>query len=317
MMEGMRDITRRVDLIIQERAEQREQKRNDLIQAITQAGSTEAYLSEQYPRLAKMAGSLTPEQLVSVVDEEEAMYYIEHHIKRCQECSDGSKCWDFDFDPYQGTILEMEDGLLIESVCDKFEEYGEARALSGAGVGKRFLGCSLDNYAPITADQTKALKTIKEYSENLLTEDAITDKGLLIVGPVGTGKTHLAVGVLREAYRLGSSIAFAQVPQVLAEIRAGIGRGDEEAASQIEMYGEVSVLALDDLGSERVTDWVREQLFLIINRRYEEMLPTIITSNDSLEGLEAHVGQRIASRLAGMCIGVALDGPDYRLGGEQ
>ena len=75
------------------------------------------------------------------------------------------------------------------------------------------------------------------------------------------------------------------------------------------------MLALDDLGSEQVTDWVREQLFLVINSRYEQMLPTIITTNDSLESLEEHVGQRITSRIAGMCQGVVLDGPDYRLGG--
>ena len=317
MMEGMRDIIRRVDLIIQERAEQRKQERNDLIQAITQAGSTEAYLSEQYPHLAKMAGGLTPEQFVDVFHDRE-MRPLEFHLDQCAQCGDiHPLCKRFGDDPYQSLVLSIGDGMFIKTDCDKYWKYDERMALKYAGVGKRFLDCSLDNYAPITADQTKALKTIKEYSENLLTEDGMTDKGLLIVGPVGTGKTHLAVGVLREAHRLGSSIAFAQVPQVLADIRAGIGRGDEEAAKQIDMYSEVSVLALDDLGSERVTDWVREQLFLIINRRYEEMLPTIITSNDSLEGLEAHVGQRIASRLAGMCIGVALDGPDYRLGGEQ
>ncbi len=263
-----------------------------------------------------MVGSLTPEQLVSVVDEDD-MYHIENHVKRCQECGDGRLCWGFDYDPYQGIVLAVDGGTFTEKECAKHVKYCEARALLSAGVGKRFLDCRLDTYTPTSEGQGSALKTITAYADNLLTEDGMTDKGLLIVGPVGTGKTHLAVGVLREAHRLGSSIAFAQVPQVLADIRAGIGRGDEEAAKQIDMYSEVSVLALDDLGSERVTDWVREQLFLIINRRYEEMLPTIITSNDSLEGLEAHVGQRIASRLAGMCIGVALDGPDYRLGGEQ
>ncbi len=245
---------------------------------------------------------------------------IERHLERCDKCEDGGWCWGgwlFREDPYQGRSIIIRNGLLIGQECGKYVTYCEARALSSAGVGKRFLGCSLDNYTPRTADQTRALKTIKQYAENLLTEDGMTDTGLLIVGPVGTGKTHLAVAVIREAYRPGCSIAFAQVPQVLADIRAGIGRGDEEATAQIDMYSEVSVLALDDLGSERVTDWVHEQLFLIINRRYEEMLPTIITSNDSLEILEEHLGKRIASRLAGMCIGVALDGPDYRLGGEQ
>jgi DNA replication protein DnaC len=74
----------------------------------------------------------------------------------------------------------------------------------------------------------------------------------------------------------------------------------------------VPLLVLDDLGSERVTDWVREQIFLIINSRYEEMLPTVVTTNDTLEELEKHVGQRIISRLMETCQGLILDGEDFR-----
>jgi len=74
--------------------------------------------------------------------------------------------------------------MFIKTDCDKYWKYDERMALKYAGVGKRFLGCSLDNYAPITADQTKALKTIKEYtSENLLTG-----------GRHGQGATHCGTG---------------------------------------------------------------------------------------------------------------------------
>jgi len=87
-----------------------------------------------------MVGSLTPEQLVSVVDEDD-MYHIENHVKRCQECSDGSKCWDFDYDPYQGIVLAVDGGTFTEKECAKHVKYCEARALLSAGVGKRFLDC--------------------------------------------------------------------------------------------------------------------------------------------------------------------------------
>ncbi len=315
----MKTAMERVERIIQDRTEERAREKADLLQQITQAGSTEAYLGENWPHLARLAKDLTPEEFTEVIGASD-MGEIERHLERCDKCEDGGGCWGgwlFREDPYQGRSIIIRNGLLIGKECGKYHKYAERTALGGSGVGKRFLDCSLDSYIPATNEQKKALAAIEAYADGLLTEDGVTDTGLLIVGPVGTGKTHLAVSILREAHRLGLGIAFAQVPQVLADIRAGIGRGDEEATAQIDMYSEVSVLALDDLGSERVTDWVHEQLFLIINRRYEEMLPTIITSNDSLEILEEHLGKRIASRLAGMCIGVALDGPDYRLGGEQ
>ena len=263
--------------------------------------------------MAQLAGHLTPSEFVEsfpVCDLEA----IEHHLMLCNSCKDDCWCWSDD-DPFAGNVFDMEGGSLITHPCSIYNAFFEKQALIEAGVGKRFLNCSLSNYIPKTKEQAKALEKAQEYADRLICDEELNDTGLIIVGPVGTGKTHIAVGVLREAHRKHLGIASAQVPLVLAQIRAAIGRGDEDATRAIDRYSTVDVLALDDLGSERVTDWVREQLFLVINSRYEQMLPTIITTNDSLEGLEEHVGQRITSRIAGMCQGVVLDGPDYRLGG--
>ena len=302
-----------IEQILKEREEARQEERNALMQAITQAENTGAYLSSNYPNLAKIAKGLTPEQIVKIA-EQDGLENLDYHLELCSRCISGSECYDPSY-RYAGIVFAINGGELVETDCDKYTIYAEGFALQESGVGKRFLNCSLDNYYPTTQNQRDALHDVEDYANCLKTQHGITDKGLLIVGPVGTGKTHLAVSVIREAHRKGLKIAFAQVPQVLANIRAGIGRGDEDASSMIELYSNVDMLVLDDIGSEKVTDWVREQLFLIINRRYEALLPTVITSNDPLEKLEQHVGPRIASRLAGMCIGVVLDGPDYRLGG--
>lgn len=192
--------------------------------------------------------------------------------------------------------------------CDKWPVYALRSALAAAGVGARFLSCSLDSFRPQTKTQEKLVQRMRRYVASLP-----TDRGLFIAGPVGTGKTHLAVGILRAAMDLrGIRGRFAMVPAVLAQIRAAIGRGDEEAAHLLESYQRTQLLILDDLGAERVTDWVREQLFLLVDARYQAMLPTIVTTNDTLEALEDHVGQRIVSRIMEMCDGIALDGPDYR-----
>lgn len=238
---------------------------------------------------------------------------MEDRLAECARCKEGGAC---DLPPgpddfTRGMFPVCEDEELVMRWCDKWPAHVTRKALAEAGVGARFLRCTLDNYEPRTDAQKAACERVRAYVDSLP-----TDRGLFIAGPVGTGKTHLAVGLLRAARELRSiGGRFAMVPAVFAQIRAAIGRGDEGAASLLEDYKQAPLLVLDDLGSERVTDWVREQLFILVDARYQAMLPTVVTTNDTLEDLEEYVGQRIVSRIMEMCDGIALDGPDYRKGG--
>ncbi|NPV80816.1 MAG: ATP-binding protein [Firmicutes bacterium] len=200
-------------------------------------------------------------------------------------------------------------GQLDMESCPKYAEWQLREYLKDAGVGQRFLGCSFETYVPATPSQSVALKMAQQYAESLP-----CDKSLLIIGPCGVGKTHLAVAIAREALKVNiGDVVIRQVPEVLGEIRAAISRGDENAHIALERYANANLLILDDLGAEKITEWVREQLFLLVDARYQEMLPTVLTSNNSLEEIEQLLGPRIASRLAGMCQGVVIDGPDHRI----
>lgn len=257
-----------------------------------------------------------PEVLLDIVPEVDAFGEVESlndvlkgmdgRLVSCESCREGEKCAKSPRHP--GELPLYENGLLFWGLCFKGSEFAFRAKLQKAGIGQRFIRCTLDSFKPATKTQKATLKQIRQYVENL----PGTDKGLIFTGHVGTGKTHLTAAIIREATAKGIRAEFVQVPSVLASIRAAIGKGDEDAKNIIQRYGSVALLVLDDLGSERVTDWVREQLFLLINTRYEAMLPTVVTTNDTLEELEDHIGQRIVSRIMQMCDGIALDGADYR-----
>ena len=166
--------------------------------------------------------------------------------------------------------------------------------------------------------------------------------GLYIMGPKGVGKTHLAwrvvLGYLQGHMRpTGFGFAFSRtaklvpVQDMLEDIRATFdGRGS--SSDVIGSYSKIDLLVLDDFGKEIPTEWVRSKLFQIINRRYNDCLPTIVTSQYSpermVERLSARGGrddaEAISSRLMEMCSLVALEGCDRRAhlgpgvtGGEQ
>jgi DNA replication protein DnaC len=137
--------------------------------------------------------------------------------------------------------------------------------------------------------------------------------GFMISGPVGTGKTHLAIAAARASEK---QFLFFPVVEVLDAMRPG-GDGSITPAR----LAAVSVLVLDDLGAEKASDWTADRLYAIVNRRWLECKPTIVTTNlllgtPSTSGDEGYligaVGERLYSRLADGSIGLRLSGADRR-----
>ena len=137
-----------------------------------------------------------------------------------------------------------------------------------------------------------------------------TKKGIYIYGELGTGKTHIA-------YALKSKTKFVRVfntTELLRSIRNDFNRlAYEKDHLEIEAMDYPGILILDDVGSEKISDWVMETFYLIINKRYNHMLPTIITSNLPITDLSERIGDRITSRIVEMCDIVELVGSDRRL----
>ncbi len=137
---------------------------------------------------------------------------------------------------------------------------------------------------------------------------------LLLWGPFGSGKTGLAIATLKAHIRTNEeSGLFITVPALLDRIRQGYDRDSGEKSDEIlTRVKDEPFLVLDDLGAERVTDWVAERLFVIINHRHDEDLPTVFTSNLSPEQMAGHIGERTMWRIIEMCDVIHLDGPNLR-----
>ena len=120
---------------------------------------------------------------------------------------------------------------------------------------------------------------------------------LVLIGPVGVGKSHLAYAIAGEALRRGGAVYAANVGAMLGMIRAGYA--DEQglnAEQRLERLRAVELLVLDDWGTERATDWAAETLFAVLDTRYLTQRPTVVTTNLPLHKL-AEGGDRLASRL--------------------
>lgn len=139
-------------------------------------------------------------------------------------------------------------------------------------------------------------------------------KGLYIHGDVGTGKTFMAYGVAHRAQQKGMIARVYNFSELLRVIRESYGKHYQEYHDNpvYDIQDFDGLLIIDDLGAEKVSDWSQEMLYGIINRRYEEKLITIITSNLNIADLAERVGERIVSRIVEMCSIVEIKGEDKR-----
>jgi len=207
--------------------------------------------------------------------------------------------------------VDVGDGRLKRCRCmvQRDEEARIARLFQTAQIPKRFQG---DGLAAWDSKRHKgAWRTACRYVEQFEKIRKEKKNGLYFVGPPGTGKSHLAYGILGALLRQGVPGVCGSVPEVLDLLRPG--KEAANAEERLELLKSIDLVVLDDLGVEKSTDWALERLYMIVNARYNEVLPTIITSEFELEVLERLTGwERITSRIFEMCYLVAMDGDDFR-----
>ncbi|MEV4708872.1 ATP-binding protein [Actinoplanes sp. NPDC049316] len=143
--------------------------------------------------------------------------------------------------------------------------------------------------------------------------DPDSGPSLLLIGPTGTGKTHQAYGALRAlAPELaGRDWLAIREADLFGSLRP---RPDLNLEAELRQYRQASLLLLDDIGVAKLSEWTEEITYRVLDGRYLDMKPTIITTNLTPDELRDTLGDRIASRLAQTCTIVVLDGPDRRRG---
>jgi DNA replication protein DnaC len=127
-------------------------------------------------------------------------------------------------------------------------------------------------------------------------------RGVWFTGDVGTGKTTLAMLVSRAALDAGRSVAIYSLPRLLAEIRKTFDEdADRSYLGLLERLTSVDLLHIDDVGAERTSEWVLEQLYALVNARYENERAIVITTNLPHDKLIEQIGERTVSRLIEIC----------------
>jgi DNA replication protein DnaC len=207
----------------------------------------------------------------------------------------------FDMCDGSGFIVDEETSTASDCRC-RPARIARARAARLEGrIPRRYQGVSFDrpplsDIARTAPDQIQSVRRyVRAIERNL---DA--GKGLWIQGDVGTGKTTLAMLVSKMALDAGRSVAIYSLPRLLNLLRESMN-SDQGMLEFMDRLTAVDLLHLDDLGAENQTDWVLEQLYSIVNARYEAERAIVATTNLMPDELSERLGARTVSRLVEIC----------------
>lgn len=247
----------------------------------------------------------------------------------CPACVRCIKCED------SGRIIVWDaEGNRRAVTCECVEAGRVDRYLEAARIPSMYAHVDLDNYDLHTCSlsQRKAKFIADRFVKR---EEEMLSKGLLFSGRCGTGKTHLAVAVLKELVRRERRPGrFCDARALMDDILRSYDRDDETEYDLINPVLKAPLLVLDDLGAGKISEYTQEKLASILTQRYNDKLTTIITTNYAVvpprlaaqrtdarghanlngEGktLGDCIGERAYSRLAEMCLSVKIEGGDFR-----
>jgi DNA replication protein DnaC len=197
--------------------------------------------------------------------------------------------------------------LVVECPCADDRREAEQRArhlqehqvkvrqlLRQSGIGLRHREARFENF------KTSAVtREVVDVCRRFVADFPQAGKGLTLAGPPGTGKTHLGVAITRGLIERGIPAVTVNVPQLMLTLRGSFhGPESRRFETLLELLTGCAHLMLDDFGRERLTDWVLETVYLVVNARYEERRATSITTNLALPLLRERLGEPIMDRLA-------------------
>ena len=217
------------------------------------------------------------------------------------------------FDRCDGSGMLVDEETRVSTYCrcrDRLVAERRARGLS-AVIPNRYRDAGFDR-PPVTEVTPTTVSAVRRFVHDV---DARLDAGdgLWLFGGNGTGKTTLAMIVARAALDAGRTVAVYSLPRLLSEIRETYDDDGRNYLDFLERLTEVDLLHLDDVGAERSNPWVLEQLYAVINSRYEERRSVVLTTNLLDESAMAEqIGARTVSRLAETCEVLPVLGRDQR-----
>lgn len=217
----------------------------------------------------------------------------------------------FDLCDGSGWVTDETARTVVACRC-RAQRVAERRvaALSGV-IPAKYRGVSFDR-PPVTEMPPNVVRVVRGFCEHV-DERLDQGRGLWFFGSVGTGKTTLAMLVSRIALDAGRTVAIYSLPRLLAEIRTTFDEEHDVSYTRLlDKLTEVDLLHIDDVGAEKTSPWVLEQLYAIINARYEEQKSVVITTNLEREALAEQITERTVSRLEEMCDILPLWGEDAR-----
>jgi DNA replication protein DnaC len=225
----------------------------------------------------------------------------DRRVRECARCpATGGACAESE---RPGLEAYWDGESLAYRPCDRWSEYKLRRRLHAFGVPSDLEGSSFKTFTVDDEARFNVQQWLVQWSPSLRNRG----QSVHLFGGVGVGKTHLACAALRALTAMARNArqpfdaVFAYMPKLLSEMRDLYDRPVDERRAFLGRVAQCNLLVLDDLGAQRTTPWVREQLDILVNERWSNARPVFVTSNLKLDDYQATLGERALSRLSAMC----------------
>ena len=177
-------------------------------------------------------------------------------------------------------------------------------------LSKRLQKCSLENF--IVEENKREIDIVKKYIEKCINKKE--QNGLIITGNSGTGKTHLTAAIANKLIENGQIVLFGRLSYLLDMVKDTFYDDSKSEKDLMDLYSNIDMLVIDDLGTEKISQWVLEKLFIIISNRYDNNLPIIITTkfnknqlfNRFEQSKDKALTEAVILKIYQMCYGIHL-----------